>query len=181
LVLGICNGFQILLEAGLLPGAMRANAGLRFLGRDVFVRVERDDLPFTRGYRHGQVLRLPVAHAEGNYSDTEAALDGLEQGNQVVFRYCNAAGDVDVASNPNGSLRSIAGICNAAGNVCALMPHPERAAESILGNSDGLALFTGLVGNGASEISCAPEVGAKVSAGQVTSSADLAPAGGGRP
>jgi phosphoribosylformylglycinamidine synthase len=145
LVLGICNGFQILLEAGLLPGAMRRNAHLRFLGRDVHVRVERDDLPFTRGYQRGQVLRLPVASGEGNYVDFEPALDRLEANRQVVFRYCTADGLVTEDGNPNGSARAIAGICNTDGNVCALMPHPERAAEEILGNADGRALFAGLL------------------------------------
>ncbi|REJ75018.1 MAG: phosphoribosylformylglycinamidine synthase subunit PurQ [Acidobacteria bacterium] len=150
LVLGICNGFQILLEAGLLPGAMRRNAGLRFLSQDVNLRVERDDLPFTRAYSRGQVLRMPIAHAEGNYVDREPALDRLEAERQVVFRYCDADGSVGgrraAESNPNGSERAIAGICSASGNVCALMPHPERAAEEVLGNTDGLAMFAGLVG-----------------------------------
>ncbi len=149
LVLGICNGFQILLEAGLLPGAMRRNRDLRFLGCDVRVRVERNDLPFTRGYDVGQVLRLPVGHAEGNYADTAAALDQLEANGQVVFRYVDASGDADEAGsgNLNGAERAIAGICNRQGNVCALMPHPERAAEEVLGQTDGLAMFAGLVGS----------------------------------
>ena len=145
LVLGICNGFQILLEAGLLPGAMRRNRDLRFLGKDVTIRVERNDLPFTCRYRVGQVLRMPIAHAEGNYADGESALGELEARGQVVFRYCAADGTMDDRHSPNGSERAIAGICNRSGNVCALMPHPERAAEEILGNSDGLDLFAGLV------------------------------------
>lgn len=167
LVLGICNGFQVLLEAGLLPGAMRRNASLRFCCRDVWLRVERDDLPFTRQLHAGQVLRMPIAHAEGNYEDSPAALDALEAARQVVFRYVAPDGSVPLAPgrdpapsdrlpgrdpardrspaewNPNGSARSIAGICNAAGNVLGMMPHPERCAEEILGNSDGLGLLAG--------------------------------------
>jgi phosphoribosylformylglycinamidine synthase len=146
-VLGICNGFQVLLEMGLLPGAMRRNRELRFLCQDVFLRVERNDTLFTRGYEVGQVLRLPIAHAEGNYEDSEENLDRLEEQNQVVFRYCAADGTVDPAdpeTNPNGSARAIAGIVNEAGNVLGMMPHPERAAEELLGNTDGLALFVGL-------------------------------------
>ncbi|HVT18975.1 MAG TPA: phosphoribosylformylglycinamidine synthase subunit PurQ [Thermoanaerobaculia bacterium] len=145
LVLGICNGFQVLLEAGLLPGAMRRNASLRFCCRDVWLRVERDDLPFTRQLHAGQVLRMPIAHAEGNYEDSSAALDALEAARQVVFRYAAPDGTCPgtAESNPNGSARSIAGICNAAGNVLGMMPHPERCAEEILGNSDGLGLLAG--------------------------------------
>jgi phosphoribosylformylglycinamidine synthase len=145
LVLGVCNGFQILLEAGLLPGAMRRNQGLRFLCQDVLLRVERDDLPFTRGYREGQLLRMPIAHGEGCYTDSEAALDALEAKGRVVFRYVDAGGGRSPAANPNGSSRAIAGITNQDGNVLGMMPHPERCAEEILGNVDGLALFTSLV------------------------------------
>lgn len=144
-VLGICNGFQILLEAGLLPGAMRRNEGLRFLGQDVFLRVERNDLAFTRGYRVGQVIRLPIAHGEGNYEDTAERLDELERSGRVVFRYTDAAGAPTAEANPNGAARAIAGITNAAGNVLGMMPHPERASEEVLGGTDGLALFAGLV------------------------------------
>jgi phosphoribosylformylglycinamidine synthase subunit PurQ / glutaminase len=149
-VLGICNGFQVLLEMGLLPGAMRRNRDLRFLCQDVHLRVERNDLLFTRGYEVGQVLRLPIAHAEGNYEDSEENLDRLEEANQVVFRYCAADGTVDPddpETNPNGSARAIAGIVNLAGNVLGVMPHPERAAEELLGNTDGLALFAALEGS----------------------------------
>jgi phosphoribosylformylglycinamidine synthase len=149
LVLGICNGFQVLLEARLLPGAMRRNQSLRFLGRDVHVRVERNDLPFTRNLSLGQVLRLPIAHGEGNYEDSPEALDALEAAGQVVFRYCEPDGTITPNGNPNGAARSIAGICNVRGNVLALMPHPERCSEAILGNSDGLALLSGTVGAGA--------------------------------
>jgi phosphoribosylformylglycinamidine synthase I len=144
LVLGICNGFQVLLEAGLLPGAMRRNASLRFECRDVWLRVERDDLPFTRRLRAGQLLRMPIAHAEGNYEDSSERLDALEAARLVVFRYTSPQGEVDEADpawNPNGAARAIAGICNPAGNVVGLMPHPERCAEEILGSTDGLAVL----------------------------------------
>jgi phosphoribosylformylglycinamidine synthase I len=144
LVLGICNGFQVLLEAGLLPGAMRRNASLRFECRDVWLRVERDDLPFTRRLRAGQLLRMPIAHAEGNYEDSAERLDALEAARLVVFRFTSPHGEVDEAEpawNPNGAARAIAGICNAAGNVLGLMPHPERCAEEILGSTDGLAVL----------------------------------------
>ena len=146
LVLGICNGFQVLLETGLLPGAMRRNEALRFVCRDVHLRVERDDLPFTRGYAREQVVRMPVAHAEGNYADSDEALDRLEARGGVVFRYALADGTVASAANVNGSARGIAGICNENGNVLGMMPHPERCAEALLGNDDGLALFAATVG-----------------------------------
>jgi phosphoribosylformylglycinamidine synthase I len=148
IVLGVCNGFQVLLEAGLLPGAMRRNASLRFQCRDVHLRVERNDLPFTRGYRPGQVLRMPIAHAEGNYEDSREKLDALEAAGQVVFRYAapdGAPAPPDSPWNPNGSARGIAGIVNARGNVLGMMPHPERCAEEILGSTDGLALLQGAV------------------------------------
>jgi phosphoribosylformylglycinamidine synthase subunit PurQ / glutaminase len=147
LVLGICNGFQVLLEAGLLPGAMRRNASLRFQCKDVHLKVERTDLPFTHTLRAGQVLRMPIAHAEGNYEDAPEKLDALEAAGQVVFRYCTPEGEVTPEANPNGAARNIAGICNAAGNVLGLMPHPERCSEEILGNTDGLALFASAVGS----------------------------------
>lgn len=148
LLLGVCNGFQMLLEMGLLPGAMRRNQNLRFLCQDVRLRVERTDLPFTSGYRVGQVLRIPIAHAEGNYADREEALDTLEAAGHVVFRYVSPQGEVDPEStnwNPNGSARAIAGITNTAGNVLGLMPHPERTAEQVLGGEDGLALFQSIL------------------------------------
>ena len=144
LVLGICNGFQVLTESHLLPGALRRNRALRFECRDVWLRVERADLPFTRGYREGQVVRMPIAHGEGNFEHFDAELDRLEAERQVVFRYVSPAGVADEAFNFNGSARAIAGVCNAAGNVLGLMPHPERCAEEVLGNRDGLALFEGL-------------------------------------
>ncbi len=146
LVLGICNGFQVLLESGLLPGAMRRNRSLRFSCRDVHLRVERADLPFTQGYASGQVVRFPIAHAEGNYADTDEAIERLEAAGQVVFRYVDADGEVTDDANPNGSARGIAGIVNEGGNVLGMMPHPERCAEAVLGNEDGLALFEGIVG-----------------------------------
>jgi phosphoribosylformylglycinamidine synthase subunit PurQ / glutaminase len=145
LVLGICNGFQILLEAGLLPGALVQNQGLRFECRDVLLRVENDQVPFTRGYGRGQLLRVPIAHMEGNYQAPEATLDSLESSGRVVFRYVDAEGRPTAAANPNGSARNIAGIICEQGNVLGLMPHPERCAEEILGNTDGLAFFAGLV------------------------------------
>jgi phosphoribosylformylglycinamidine synthase I len=148
LVLGVCNGFQILCESGLLPGALRRNVGLRFLSQDVHLRVERDDLPWTGRLAKGQVLRMPIAHGEGNYYDAEAKLDALEKNGQVVFRYCSPQGEVDAddpVSNPNGSARAIAGICNKRGNVMALMPHPERCSEAVLGNQDGLGFFRSIV------------------------------------
>lgn len=144
LVLGICNGFQILLEIGLLPGAMRRNRTLRFECRDVHLRVERNDLPFTVGYEVGQILRLPIAHAEGNFEHSPAALDEIEAAGQVVFRYVSPDGERDDAWNINGSAGAIAGIVNRRGNVLGMMPHPERCAEELLGNTDGLALFEGL-------------------------------------
>ena len=149
LVLGICNGFQVLLEMGLLPGAMRRNRDLRFLCQDVYLKVERADLPFTRAYRKGDVLRLPIAHAEGNYEDSEENLDALEAAGRVVFRYVSPAGEIDPAWNPNGSARAIAGVANERGNVLGMMPHPERAAEQVMGSTDGLALFASAVGLGA--------------------------------
>jgi phosphoribosylformylglycinamidine synthase len=148
LVLGICNGFQVLLEAKLIPGAMRRNQSLRFLCRDVYLKVERTDLPFTWKLREGQVLRIPIAHGEGNYEDSAEHLDALEANRQVVFRYVTPEGaraDTDPQWNPNGAARGIAGICNAGGNVLGMMPHPERCSEPILGNTDGLTLLAGAV------------------------------------
>lgn len=140
-VLGICNGFQVLLEAGLLPGAMLRNRGLKFLCEHVHLRVEQTDTPFTSACRKGQVLRLPIAHGEGNYFAEPDVIARLENNRQVIFRYTNAAGEVADAANPNGSAAAIAGLCNEARNVVGLMPHPERACESILGSADGLVIF----------------------------------------
>ncbi len=141
LVLGICNGFQVLTEAGLLPGALMRNQHLRFVGRDVLLRTEETNTPFTNALTAGQVLRMPIAHGEGNYFADDATLDELERNRQVVFRYCDAEGRVTGESNPNGSARNIAGIINATGNVLGLMPHPERCSEPLLGNADGRGLF----------------------------------------
>jgi phosphoribosylformylglycinamidine synthase subunit PurQ / glutaminase len=141
LVLGICNGFQILLEAGLLPGAMLRNAGLRFICRPVHIRVETTDTPCTCAARLGQVLELPIAHAEGNYFCDAATLANLESHGQVVFRYTTSDGRLEAAANPNGSLANIAGISNRERNVVGLMPHPERASELALGSADGLVIF----------------------------------------
>ena len=153
-VLGICNGFQILLEAGLLPGAMRRNRGLRFECRDVFLRVERNDLRFTSGYGEKQVIRMPIAHAEGCFIDSEEALDALESASRVVFRYVDPAGEDadDSGWNVNGSARAVAGICNDGGNVLGMMPHPERCAEQVFANRDGLALFASTVGASAENV-----------------------------
>jgi len=140
-VLGVCNGFQILLEAGLLPGAMLRNRELKFRCEHVHIRVEQTDTPFTLASRPQQVLRMPIAHGEGNYFTTPDELRKLEQNRQIVFRYVNAAGDVTDAANPNGSVESIAGICNDRRNVVGLMPHPERACELSLGSADGLVMF----------------------------------------
>jgi phosphoribosylformylglycinamidine synthase I len=143
-VLGICNGFQTLCEAGLLPGALVRNDVLKFQGKDVRVRVERTDLRFTTDYTKGQVLTVPIAHGEGNYEADRATLERLEGEGRVVFRYVDADGNTTDEANPNGSWHNIAGITNEAGNVLGMMPHPERATERILGSDDGLALFTSL-------------------------------------
>ncbi|MFQ5526860.1 MAG: phosphoribosylformylglycinamidine synthase subunit PurQ [Thermoanaerobaculia bacterium] len=145
LVLGICNGFQILQECGLLPGAMRRNKTLRFECRDVYLKVERNDLPFTSRYQVGAVLKIPIAHAEGNYEDTSEGLAKTESSGQVVFRYVSPDGERDEAWNFNGSAGAIAGVANEAGNVLGMMPHPERCAEALLANQDGLGLFESLV------------------------------------
>ena len=145
-VIGICNGFQILCEAGLLPGALIRNDSLRFLSEDVHVRVERTDTPYTEGYEPQQVLRIPIAHAEGNYRADAATLDRLEGEGRVLFRYVDRDGEPTSAANPNGSARNVAGILNESGNVMGMMPHPERALEDVLGSSDGLAFFETLVG-----------------------------------
>ena len=144
-VLGICNGFQILCEAGLLPGALVRNASLRFQSKDVLLRVERTDTLFTESYAAKQILRIPIAHGEGNYEADEATLERLEAEGRVVFRYVDARGDATVESNPNGSWHNIAGIASDKGNVLGMMPHPERAMEEVLGSTDGVGLFTSLI------------------------------------
>jgi phosphoribosylformylglycinamidine synthase subunit PurQ / glutaminase len=145
LVLGICNGFQILCEAGLLPGALMRNQGLRFVCRHVHVRMETTATPFTSVAQPGQVLRIPIAHAEGNYVCDAATLADLKHNDQIVFRYCAPDGRLDPAANPNGSLDAIAGICNRERNVMGMMPHPERAVEAALGSTDGLFVLHSLV------------------------------------
>ena len=141
MVLGICNGFQILLEAGLLPGAMMRNSGLRYICRHVHIRIEQTDTPFTNASQRGQILKVPIAHNDGNYTCDEATLAELEKNRQVVFRYTTPDGTSDAAGNPNGSMNNIAGICNRERNVAGLMPHPERAVESALDSADGLVIF----------------------------------------
>jgi len=145
IVLGICNGFQILCEAGLLPGAMIRNAGLRFICRHVYIRVEQTDTPATCAAKKGQVLKIPIAHNDGNYMCDQGTLAELEKNRQVVFRYTTPDGSDDAAGNPNGSIHNIAGICNRERNVVGLMPHPERAVESALDSTDGLILFQSMV------------------------------------
>ena len=145
-VLGVCNGFQILLESGLLPGAMLRNSGLKFICEHVTVRVEQTDTPFTAACRQGQVLRIPINHGEGNYYAPDDVLDRLERDRRVIFRYVDAAtGEPTSAANPNGAARNIAGICSERRNVVGMMPHPERACEPILGSGDGLVLFESVV------------------------------------
>ena len=144
-VLGICNGFQVLLEAGLLPGAMLRNRSVQFHCEHVIVKVEQTDTPFTVGCRAGQLLKLPIAHGEGNYYAEPETLDRLERNRQVVFRYATQHGDVTDSANPNGAARNIAGLCSEARNVVGLMPHPERACELALGSADGLVMLESVV------------------------------------
>lgn len=147
LVIGICNGFQILVEAGLLPGALMRNRALRFICKDVHLRVENSGSPFTAGVDK-TVLKIPIAHADGNYYADAGTLNGLEENRQIVFRYSDEKGEVTDASNPNGSLNNIAGITNKKKNVLGMMPHPERCAEAILGNADGKMIFESVIGRG---------------------------------
>ncbi len=144
LVLGICNGFQVLCEAGLLPGALIRNRSLRFQGERVRVRVENADTVFTQDYAPGQILQLHIAHGEGNYVADEGTLDELEAGGRVVLRYVDRAGEATDEGNANGSMRNIAGIVNERGNVLGLMPHPERSVEALLGSTDGVGIFSSL-------------------------------------
>lgn len=144
LVLGVCNGFQILCESGLLPGVLMRNSQLKFICRDVYLRVERSNTPFTRGYNAGQVIRVPVAHGEGNYvADTET-VKALEGEGRVLFRYSAPDGSLDTSWNINGATNSIAGIVNDKGNVLGMMPHPENHVENVIGSTDGRGLFAGL-------------------------------------
>ena len=141
-VLGICNGFQVLTETGLLPGALMRNAGLKFVCRDIWLKVEATDTPFTKGYKADQVIRVPIAHHDGNYFADDDTLDRLEGENRVVMRYCNEDGTFSDEANPNGSQRHIAGILNENRNVLGMMPHPERLISAALGGTDGRAVFT---------------------------------------
>ncbi|MFI5175051.1 MAG: phosphoribosylformylglycinamidine synthase subunit PurQ [Terriglobia bacterium] len=145
LVLGICNGFQILCEAGLLPGALMRNLGLEFICKHVYVRTENNATPFTQNLASKQVLRIPIAHMEGNYFAEPVTLDELEARHQVVFRYSTPEGEITDEANPNGASANIAGICNRAGNVMGMMPHPERASEVLLGSEDGRGIFESMV------------------------------------
>lgn len=144
-VLGICNGFQVLTEAKLLPGALVRNRDLHFICDRVPLRIERADLPWTSHYQPGEVITLPIAHGEGSYYADADTLKVLEDNHQILFRYCSADGITNSANNPNGSLQNIAGVCNIQGNVLGMMPHPERAADSALGVTDGIQLFQGLL------------------------------------
>ncbi|MCS7252546.1 MAG: phosphoribosylformylglycinamidine synthase subunit PurQ [Armatimonadota bacterium] len=145
LVIGICNGFQILLEAGLLPGAMMRNSSLQFVCKFVHLRVENVETPFTNLYQFGQVVRMPIAHGDGNYYCDEQTLGLLKVNGQIVFRYCDENGNATPMANPNGSLENIAGICNERKNVLGMMPHPERCSEDILGSADGLLLWQSII------------------------------------
>ena len=145
MVLGICNGFQVLTEVGLLPGALMRNRDLHFICDRVPVKVIRNDLDWTRNYQKNQIVTFPIAHGEGNYFADEDTIKSLEDNDQVVFRYCSAAGEIDQANNPNGSLNNIAGIINTQGNVLGMMPHPERASDPAIGITDGRAMFEGLI------------------------------------
>ena len=145
LVLGICNGFQVLCECGLLPGALMRNEHLRFACRHTWLRTENTHTPFTGALRRGQVLEIPIAHGEGNYYASDEELDRLESEGQVVFRYCTREGEVVPEANPNGSARNMAGIVNAQRNVLGMMPHPERCAESLLGRADGALIFQSIL------------------------------------
>jgi len=144
-VLGICNGFQVLTESGLLPGVLMRNAKLKFLCREVFLKVENNATPFTRAYKPGQVINVPIAHHDGNYFADEKTLKSLQDKNQIVFRYCDKGGNLTDDANPNGSQLNIAGICNEKGNVLGMMPHPERHAETLLGGAEGLGMFKSLL------------------------------------
>lgn len=146
LVIGICNGFQVLLEAGLLPGAILRNKTLNFICKFVNIRVENNSVPYTYLCQQGQVLSIPIAHIEGNYYADDETMKSLEENNQIVFRYCDERGELSEDSNPNGSKGSIAGICNREGNILGMMPHPERASESILGSDDGRLIFESVIG-----------------------------------
>jgi len=146
LVLGICNGFQILCESGLLPGALIRNVGLKYVCKPVQVRVENADTPFTSACHQGEVLTIPIGHMEGNYVCDDATLAELRRDNRIVFRYCTPNGDITADVSPNGSVDNIAGICSSSGNVVGMMPHPERSSEPELGGTDGFKIFQSVVG-----------------------------------
>ena len=169
LVLGICNGFQVLTEAHLLPGALLRNRGLRFVSREVTIAAERLDTPFTRDLGQRRPLRMPVAHGEGCFFADETTLDALEAEGQVLFRYVSAdgtrAGGEEDRANPNGSLRAIAGVTNAAGNVAGLMPHPETAVEAVLGSDDGLGIIASFVASAAERQAAGGPAAVSVGAG----------------
>lgn len=145
IILGICNGFQILLEAGLLPGAMLRNKSLRFICRDVYIRVENNETPFTGLCREGEVLKMPIAHAEGNYYADPDTLLRLKKNRQIIFRYTTASGEILDSANPNGAMDNIAGICNERRNILGMMPHPERCSEMALENEDGKRIFQSII------------------------------------
>jgi len=145
LIIGICNGFQVLLEAGLLPGAMVSNKSLQFICKFIYIRVENDATPYTNLFHKGQILKIPIAHNEGNYYADEKTIQALNKNNQIVFRYCDEKGTVSKASNPNGAKESIAAICNKEGNILGIMPHPERASEQLLGSKDGRGIFESII------------------------------------
>jgi len=149
LVIGICNGFQILCEAGMLPGALMRNAGLKYICKQVYLRTETTNTPFTHTLKTGEVLMIPIGHMEGNYFCDAETLKRLQSQKRVVFRYSTAAGEATAAANPNGSLDNIAGICNEGHNVLGMMPHPDRSSEGLLGSADGLKLFQAMVASGA--------------------------------
>lgn len=145
LVLGICNGFQILIEAGLLPGVLMRNESLKFICQDVYLKVENEETPFTSSYSKDEVIKIPIAHHDGNYFADAETLKKMEDNNQIVFRYSTKSGEPTKEANPNGSLENIAGICNEKKNVLGMMPHPERCVEKILGNEDGKKVFESIV------------------------------------
>jgi phosphoribosylformylglycinamidine synthase I len=146
-VMGICNGFQILCEAGLLPGALMRNAGLRYICKQVNLRAETTDSPFTHTLTRGEVLRMPIGHMEGNYFCDDATLNTLKRDDRIAFRYSTPAGEITAEANPNGSLENIAGVLSEGRNVLGMMPHPDRSSEALLGSADGLKLFQGLIGS----------------------------------
>lgn len=145
IVIGICNGFQILTEAGLLPGALMRNKSLRFICKDVWIRIERGDSPFTNASKEGEVLMIPIAHGDGNYFTDENTLKKLEDNGQILFRYCSRDAEVSDSSNPNGSISHIAGIMNVKGNILGMMPHPERATDPVIRKTDGRKIFQSVI------------------------------------